>query len=213
MTQDNTTKNAYELIRDANKVAASASSMYDQTRAGVTIKVQETKDQPLGISPTLYIEVKADTRQVMIETDDDKVNIPLAEFWQIMQDLVVLKRVQKGSKQSLDNAKQSIETYEALHCEALEANARKLVKKFGGEWDLPSIVGQDEITFGLPEIKALPKTIYIDGNDRLNVACEDENGNRYTPQVKYPYLRTLALLKLIELLERPIDEVWNDDKE
>lgn len=195
--------NAYELIKNASKVSVTANQMYDKTRGEVVIRVQESKDQPVMLNPTLRVEVKADSRQVEIETEDERVNVPLSQFWQSMTSLAVLNRVRKGTQARLDALKTQMQTVDALYREELTEQLKKKVEDVGGEWNLPSEWEEDMIPIGDPVIVVRPTTLYV-SNGRLFVNCEDDMEETYQPLVET--LDSVAIEKLMELMERPIEE-------
>ena len=195
--------NAYELIKNANKISVTVNNqMHDRTRGEMVIRVQESKDQPVMLNPTLRVEVRTDTRQVEIETEEERVNVPLSQFWQSMESLAVLNRVRKGTRARLDALKTQMQTVDALYREELTEQLKKKVEKVGGEWDLPSEWDEDMIPIGDPAIVVRPTTIYV-SNGRLFVNCEDDMEDTYQPLVGT--LDSVAIEKLMELMERPIE--------
>lgn len=205
MTSENK-KTSYELIRDAYKVFPSTDEDLAKGTSTLKILVVEDKRQPVAIAPETTLTVDGINRTAIINGVDGQVKIPLSELWEMLNQRVVLKRVRSSS------AKSAYETYACNYSDQLVKEMVDSLKEKGREWDLPSVYGEDDITIGDPAVTVLPKTLYIDNNDRLHVVCVDVNTDEeMTELVKYPTLSINDIEFLKELLDRPLDEDEDED--
>ena len=210
---DNETKmtTAYEMFRDAYRVLPSAEEDLAKSRSSIQIMVVEHQRQPIMLAPMLKLTVDGQSKTATIEGDEGRVEMPLSELWSLLQSQVVLKRVQAGSETAVKSSKESYETSARLYGDELVSGITKSLLDKGGEWDLPSVCGEDTIVLGDPAITVRPKTLYADSQNRLHVVCEDECGEEYTELVKYPNISIEDIKKLSALLERPLDEAWGGE--
>lgn len=207
MTSENN-KTAYELIRDAYKVFPSTDEDLAKGTSTLKILVVEDRRQPVAIAPETSLTVDGIKRLAIINGVDGQVTIPLSELWEMLNQRVVLKRVRSSVAKS---------AYETSACNYADQLVKEIVddlRERGREWDLPSVYGEDDITIGDPAVTALPKTLYLDNNDRLHLVCVDVNTDEeMTELVKYPALSIEDIEFLKELLDRPLDDDDNENED
>ena len=89
--------------------------------------------------------------------------------------------------------------------------AKEIRKKIGsgGEYELPSVIGDDYVSVGDPADPMLPITVYING-DKLMLEVEDYRENGISPdtmqvELKYPEVDIVVLETVNALLDRELD--------
>ena len=150
-------------------------------------------------APELTLSINTLADRVEVKGEDFYKEMTVEQFYEDLKTLYVLNRVRETPKATLEKAS---ETYANEVVDIM----RQSLKEKGGEWNLPSMWNEDEITVGEPPTTALPKTLYLDSQDNVMVSCETVEMGECDEMVKYPTLSVGDIDRLADILERPIDE-------
>lgn len=199
-------KNIYEKLRDARNVdVAMRQNMYG-AKATIITRIQEHYNQPKDFQSKLELTIDGKNRTATIETDDERAEIPLGRLWEVLTNLAKGKTARCGTAKAVAITKQEMDSATERYCEQVIQKMTNHLNTLGGEWDLPCNDDTDKIPLGDPAVIVVPKTLFLDSNVRLHVVCLDADGYEYTSLVKYGFMGVNEIMKLSEMLERPIEE-------